>query len=42
MLDMGGKEESGSDWDEAGEDWYSDSDTSENLPDPNDLGVPLY
>ena len=39
---MDSKEETGSDWDEAEEDQYRDSDTSENLPDPNNLGVPLY
>ena len=29
-------------WDEANEDWYNDSDTSEEIPDPNIDPQPLY
>ena len=39
---MDSNEQSGNEWDEAEEDQYRDSDTSENLPDPNDLAAPLY
>ena len=39
---MDSNEQSGSEWDEAEEDQYRDSDTSENLPDPNNLAAPLY
>ena len=29
-------------WEEKNEDWYRDSDTSENIPEPNDIDAPLY